>query len=223
MRHLVIALVLAIAAALPVAAQDDGRLLYADFEQVEGGRPVSSRGGLVQLTSYAENETRAPVHKGLAGASPPAPELVRLKADDANRAAAFDYELLMPNGYAGVALEVEGRPAAAGVRPADDVSGFKYIQLDVFATGVAALRLELFSRGHGIELQNGYPQATFKVLPGLNTYKIKLDTFRQPAWAQKVSVKDVRKNLTSMSITVYCERCTPASGTVVVDNIAFTN
>jgi hypothetical protein len=37
----------------------------------------------------------------------------------------------------------------------------------------------------------------------------------------KVNTKDVLKKLTAVSLTAYCEQCTPIHGTVVVDNIIF--
>ena len=46
-------------------AQSPDRLVYADFESVaDDGRPVSSRGGHMQLFGYSENPTRPPVFKG---------------------------------------------------------------------------------------------------------------------------------------------------------------
>ena len=63
---------------------------------------------------------------------------------------------------------------------------------------------------------------SFKIKPGFNTYKIPLSSLSQPSWAQtKVSTKDVLKKLTAVSLTAYCEQCTPINGTVVVDNLVF--
>jgi hypothetical protein len=78
------------------------------------------------------------------------------------------------------------------------------------------------SRGQGINLTSGFPQMTFKIKPGFNTYKIPLSSLQQPSWVQtKVGVKDVLKKLTAISLTAFCEQCTPLHGTVVVDNVAF--
>src|SRR3989442_2179459 len=80
----------------PSGLQDEKKnmnndFVYADFETVQNKRPVSNRGGLIQLISYEET---TPSHfKGLANASPAAPELVRTKKDDPNHAIAFDYQL----------------------------------------------------------------------------------------------------------------------------------
>ena len=222
LAFLCMALLLARAATRPSAASQagDGRFVYADFEAAEGKRPVSKRGGLVQLVSY--QETTPSRFKGLADASPAAPELVRLKPDDPNHAAAFDYELYSPNQYAGVGMEVNGQPQKGGKPAADDLSEYKHISMQVYATGVPTLRLELISRGQGINLPSGFPQSSFKIRPGFNTYKIPLGSLTQPQWAvERVGPKDVLKKLTAVGVTAYCERCTPVKGTVVIDNIVF--
>ena len=218
MRRVTLCILIA-AATIPVSGQNAPRLVYADFQQMDGGRPVSARGGQIQLTSYQENAMRPPRFTSLPDRTPPAPELVRLKADDPNHAAAFDYELQVPNQFAGVGIEVAGHAD----NRFDDVSGYKYVQLDVYATGVSSLRIELVSRGHDVNIPLGYPQAVFKLKEGLNTYRIKLDSLRQPSWAQKVNPKEVLQKLTSLSIVAFCEQCTATKGTVVVDNISFEN
>ena len=43
----------------PATSADSKNLVYADFERTENNRPVSSRGGLIQLFSYQESD----VHK----------------------------------------------------------------------------------------------------------------------------------------------------------------
>lgn len=196
------------------------KLVYADFENVKDKRPYSNRDGLVQLVSYQES---TPSHyKGLENSNPPAPEAVRLKADDPNRAIAFDYELYSPNQYAGVGVEVHGQADKDGKPVADDVSGYKYLTMQIYATGVDMLRVELISRGQGINMSSGFPQMTFKVRPGFNTYRLPLSSLAQPSWAQtKVSTKAVLKKLTVVALTAYCEQCTPVHGTVVVDDIVF--
>ncbi|HYY98201.1 MAG TPA: hypothetical protein VE642_06395, partial [Pyrinomonadaceae bacterium] len=195
-------------------------LVYADFENVQDKRPLSNRGGAVQLISYQESTPSK--FKGLANSSPPAPEVVRLKPDDPNHSIAFDYELYSPNQYAGVGVEVHGQADKDGKPVADDVSAYKYLSMQIYATGVQALRVELISRGQGISLSGGFPQATFKIKPGFNTYRLPLGSMSQPQWVQeRVGTKDVLKKLTSISLTAYCEQCAPVHGTVVVDNIAF--
>ena len=202
-------------------AQSSGdQLVYADFETAQDARPVSNRGGFVQLTSY--QETTPSKFKGLANSNPPAPELVRLKPDDPNRAIAFDYELYSPNQYAGVGMEVQGQPTQDGKFAADDLSAYKYLSMDIYATGVPRLRVEITSRGHGINMSSGFPSSAFKVKPGLNTYKIPLNSLAQPSWADtKVGAKDVLKKLTGISLVAFCEGCAPTKGTVVLDNVVF--
>jgi len=96
------------------------------------------------------------------------------------------------------------------------------VSLQIYATGVPSLRLELISRGQGLPPTNGFPQTTFKVTPGFNTYRVPLKSLLQPEWAQpRISAKDVLKKLTAVAVTAYCNQCTPANGTVVIDNIVF--
>lgn len=198
------------------------KLIYADFEESQDGRPVSSRGGLVQLIAYQESPTRPSRFKGAAQASPPAPELVKLQKDNPNKAAAFDYELQSPNQYAGVGMEVHGQADRGGKPVADDVSGYKYLSLQVYATGVPSLRLEIVSQGQGIKMATGWPQMSFRVKPGFNTYRVPLNSLAQLSWAEvRVSPKEVLKKLTSINLFAYCDECTPVKGTVVVDNVVF--
>jgi hypothetical protein len=200
------------------------QFVYADFENIQDKRPLSNRGGLVQLVSYQESTPSR--FKGLEGANPAAPEAVRLKPDDPNHAIAFDYELYSPNQYAGVGVEVQGLSYKDGKPAADDLSAYKFLSMQVYAKGepgVSNLRVEIMSRGQGINLTSGFPQMTFKIKPGFNTYKIPLGSLQQPTWVTtKVGAKDVLKKLTAVSLTAFCEQCTPSHGTVVVDNIVFT-
>jgi hypothetical protein len=200
------------------------KLVYADFENAVDNRPVSSRNGFVQVLSYEENPTLKSSFKGLQGASPAAPEVVRTSKDSPNRAISFDYSLVGPNNWAGVTVEIHGQPDKDGATVPDDVSGYKYLTMQVYATGVPSLRVEFISRGQGISVSNGYPQMTFKITPGFNTYKIPFKSLGQPEWAEpKVSTKDVLKKLTSVNVTAFCGPCTPVSGTVVIDNLVFQN
>jgi hypothetical protein len=199
---------------------DESKLVYADFQNAQNGRPVSKRGGRTQLNRYSENPGNPPEFRGLDKADPPAPALARVTADDV--AAAFDYELRIPNEWEGVNIEIFGEPEKDGKLVADDVSGYKFITLRLFAKGPQHIRLELITRGHGANLESGYPTANFRVLPGFNTYKLKLDSFNQPQWAMPLDLKrDVLQKLTSITVGVFCDKCTLEKGTVVVDNIAF--
>ena len=199
------------------------KLVYADFEKVENGRPVSARGGLISMYSYEENKVRLSTFKGAEGASPPAPELVRIKPDDPNHAAKFDYSLLAPNQWAGVAMELHGLPDADGKPQPEDVSAYKYLSLQIYATGIRILRLEIRSNESGKDTRSVFPLYTVEVKPGLNTYRVPLSGFVQPGWADiRVDPKDVLKKLTSLSLTAFCDQCDqPRQGMVIVDNVVF--
>ena len=201
------------------------RLVYADFERIENNRPVSARGGLIQLFGYEESRVHKSTFKGLAGAEPAAPELVRLKKDDPNHAMKFDYVLMAPNQWAGVTVEIHGLPDAPDGRLVpDDVSGFKTLSLDVYATGIQLLRLEAISGERGRDMGMTYPQMNFKVRPGMNTYKVPLTAFTQPAWVtdRRVDAKDIFRQLTSINLTAFCDQCEMIKqGMVIVDNVVF--
>ena len=188
------------------AESDASKLVYADFQNLQNGRPVSKRGGMTRLNRYSQNAGNPPQFRGLEKADPPAPAPARVTADD--MAAAFDYELRIPNEWEGVNMEVFGQPEKDGKLVADDVSGYKFITMRVFAKGAQYIRLELITRGQGHNLESGYPFANFRVSPGFNTYKMKLDSFSQPEWAPPLDLKlDVLKKLTSVTIGVFCDKC----------------
>jgi hypothetical protein len=202
----------------PSSAQDD-KFVYADFEKVENGRAVSNNGGLVQM--YTAQESTPVKFKGLANASPGAPELVVLRTAPGNHLANFEYNLVGPNDWANVTLEVQGRPMKDGKPVADDVSGYKQLSLQLGATGVDSLRVEFISHGQGVNLNSGFPQLPIRLKAGLNTYVIPLKGLSQPSWADKVDPKEVLKKLTAISISAYCNQCTPQQGMVLVDNLVF--
>ena len=202
------------------AESDAPKLIYADFQNVQGGRPMSKHGGMTRLNHYSQNEANPPQFRGLENANPPAPAFARVTADDV--AAAFDYEFRIPNEWAGVNIEVFGEPEKDGKLVPDDVSGYKFITLRAFAKGAQYVRVELITRGQGTNMESGYPMASFRVSPGFNTYRLKLDSFSQPDWAVQLDLKrDVLKKLTSVTIGVHCDKCLMEKGTLVVDNIAF--
>jgi hypothetical protein len=206
--------------ALSTLSQDGDKFIYADFEKMENGRPVSSNGGLVQI--YTAQESVPVKFKGLANASPGAPELIVLKDAPQNHLASFEYNLVGPNQWANVTLEVQGRPVKDGKPVADDVSGYKQMALQLYATGVDSLRVEFISHGQGINLTAGFPQLPIRLKSGLNTYVIPLKGLSQPSWVQeRVDSREVLKKLTAISISAYCEQCTPKNGMVLVDNIVF--
>jgi hypothetical protein len=209
-----------LATATPLA-QDD-KFVYADFEKAENGRPVTNAGGLVQI--YTAHESTPVKYKGLANANPGAPELIVLKDAPQNHLASFEYNLVGPNQWANVTLEIQGRPLKDGKPVADDVSGYKQLSLQMYATGVDSLRVEFVSHGQGIKITSGFPQLPIRLKPGLNTYVIPLKGLLQPTWVQagdRVDTKEVLKKLTAISISAYCDRCIPQQGMVLVDNLVF--
>ena len=133
----------------------DEKLVYADFQKLENGRPVSSRGGRTQLNRWAQNMGAAPKMRGLENVEPPAPAAARVT--DQDTAAAFEYEMRMPNEWAGVNLEVFGQPEKDGKPVGDDITGYKYITMRLFGKGPQSVRVELISRGLGLNLEAGYP------------------------------------------------------------------
>jgi hypothetical protein len=206
------------------AAQD--KLVYADFETVKDNRPVSNGGGFIQLTSYQENATMPCKLKGQAGVSPLAPELVHLKQGDPNRAMAFDYQLVSGNQYAGVGVEIHAKADNDGKQVAIDVSKYKFLTFQMYASGAQVGRVEFVSRDNGITISRDFPSEAFKINPaGFNTYQVPLANIAQPNWDNVVHVnpKDVLKKLTSITISITCGPCLPASGTVVIDNVIFQN
>ena len=198
-------------------------LVFADFEAVQNGRPVTARGGLIQLFAYEESQVHKSEFKGLQGADPPAPELVHIKAGDPNRAMKFEYALHAPNPWAGVTVEMHGLPDADGKPVPEDLSGYKTLSLQVYATGIEILRLEAVSKSRGKDSGFAWPIMTFKVRQGFNTYKVPLSGFSQPAWAPvRVDPKMIFKELTSINLTAFCDECVLSKqGMIIVDNIIF--
>jgi hypothetical protein len=213
---------LAISVSLHAGAAD--KLVYADFEQVDGGRAVSARGGRIDLWTYEESKVHKSTFKGAEGLTPPGPELVRIKADDPNHLVKFEYSLLTPNEYAGVAIEIHGLPDADGKPQTDDVSGYKYLSMQVYATGIGILKAETRANESGKDTKSVFPQYPFKVTAGLNTYRLPMAKFTQPSWVTdtRTDPKDVFKKLTSIVLIAFCDQCTQnQQGTIIVDNVVF--
>ena len=219
MRLLAALIVIALLSLSSLSQEGGDKFVYADFEKMENGRPVSNNGGMVQI--YTGQESTPVAFKGLANATPGAPELIVLKDAPANHLASFEYTLVGPNQWANVTLEVQGRPMKDGKPVADDVSGYKQLALQLYATGVDSLRVEFISHGQGVNLNAGFPQMPLHLKSGLNTYVIPLKGLKQPDWAEKVDTKEVLKKLTAISISAYCNECTPQHGMVLVDNVVF--
>jgi hypothetical protein len=223
-QQLLFAAVAAMAVSAVVYAGAADNLVYADFEKVENGRPVSARGGLIQMFGYEESKVHKAEFKGAPGVDPPAPELVHLKAGDPNHAMKFDYVLHAPNDWTGVTVEIHGLPDADGKPVPEDLSGYKTLSLQAYATGIQILRLEAVSRFRGKDSSVVWPQMTFQVRPGLNTYKAPLKNFSQPEWVKDVRVdpKEIFKELTSINLIAFCDKCVlNKEGMVIVDNLIF--
>ena len=200
----------------PVSAQD--KLVYADFEQK--GPAVSARGGSVSLVKYQESDLQQTTVKGAPDGN--TPDVVRIKPDDPNHLAKVDFSIKAPNQFAGAGIEIKGQPDADGKTPFDDVTGYKKLTLQLYAKGAETVRVELISRGYGVDLPAGYPQRLIKVQPGLNTYEIALKALAQPTWVEiKQDPKKILAKLTAISITVVCDQCHPMDGMLIVDNVSF--
>jgi hypothetical protein len=199
--------------------------VYADFEKMAPDkRPLSSRGGWTQITSY--QETTPPRYKNVANLNPAAPERVRLS--NGHAAIALDYELYAPNGYAGVGVKIDGQPGKDGKPAADDLSAYKFVVMNIYVTGVPppgvpALRVECESHGQGLGLDYGFPQMSFRVQPGMHPYKIALKNLSQPSWVQtRLSIEQVLKKLTAVSVTAFCDQgCANVHGTMVIQDVVF--
>jgi hypothetical protein len=207
----------------PPHKSDEPKLVYADFENSTDGRPISSRGGKLNLWGYQENPTRVSVFKGHPEDNG-TPQLVRTSKTSDNHAAAFEYELVIPNQWTGVTMEVQGHQGEPGALPADDVSDYKFMTVQAYVTGTHYMRVEVMSNGQGVNLHSGYPMTSFKLQEGFNTYKVRLSSFSQPSWVTdtRVDPEQLLKRLTSVTFAVYCEeQCRPTKGLVIIDNIAF--
>ncbi len=139
----------------PRAAGDT--LVYADFEAGDTSKTVSARGGSVTISSYQESDLHKTTTKGIAGSN--APERVHVKPGDPNHLAKFEFAFMAPNSYAGAGFEIKGQPDVDGKTQADDVTGYKKITFQLYATGADMVRVEAVSRGHGMDMNGGWPQA----------------------------------------------------------------
>jgi hypothetical protein len=134
----------------------------------------------------------------------------------------FDYALGAPNQWAGASVQINGLPLADGAPGPEDVSGYKDLTFQLYATGVDYIRVEVSSKGKIVNTSLPVPQTSFKVRPGLNTYKLPLKAFAYPSWAEvRTDPKDILKKLTTVSFSAYCDQCRPAQGMVIIDNVAF--
>ncbi len=216
MRFVTSALIATFAFTAAQPASDGKTLVFADFERVENDRPVTTRGGSIELFGYEESRVHKSTFKG--------PEVVRVKKDDPNHKIKFDFALAAPNQWAGVTMALHGLPDGAdGKMAAEDVTAFKTLSLEVYATGIEILRLEAVANERGKDAAMVYPQTTFRVRSGLNTYKVPLKNFHQPNWAEvRLDPNEILKRLTSINLTAFCDQCEAnKQGMVIVDNVVF--
>jgi len=57
-------------------------------------------------------------------------------------------------------------------------------------TGVEYMRVEVTSHGQGINLQYGFPQASFKLAQWFKYYKIPLKSFGPASWIQDHAIQE---------------------------------
>ena len=208
----------------PPPPKPSEKLVYADFEEVENGKPVSARGGAVSLSSYQESDLQQDDDQGRPDGTTRPSSCASSRTIPTISPSSIS-RFMAPNQWAGAALEIKGQPDVDGKTPADDVTGFKKITFQLYAKGAETVRVEAISRGHGVDLQAGYPQMTFKVKPGLNTYEVALKALvaARRGSRSKLDPKKILQKLTALSITAYCDAASagPTEGMLIVDNIAF--
>ena len=210
-------------AGLPIDVHAADKLVFADFELPLDQRPVSSRGGWIQLFGFQESPGHPMQFKGMDGQTPPAPALKMTAKDGLNKAIAFEYTLVGPNQWGGVSVEVHGLPDKDGKPQFDDVSAFKFLDLQIFTAEPTKMRVEFQTQNVGMSVEQP-PQFGFRTKPGMNAYKIKLSDAAQPEWVEpKVNPKDVFKHLTSVNVVVTCDDCREQKGLVAIDNLVFEN
>jgi hypothetical protein len=200
-------------------AQEKGKtFVYADFEKLEGGHPISTRGGVVEMSGY-----EAVQQVSYTNSDKPYPRLpmVQAAAQNHSQFVAFDYAIPAGNAYAGVSLVIHGMPQKDGKEVGEDFSAYNFISVQVYITGAETLHVDLVSKDNGVSVKEGENYgANFPVQSGFNTYRLPLKQFTQPPWDTVIRVdkKEVLKHLTSLSFTV---QKVPSKGTVVIDNVIF--
>lgn len=229
MKRWIIAIVVMLLAVQSLAQDKDkekdkdsgSRLVYADFEQLKDGRPVSARGGAVLLSGYQESPTNVVSYTN--SDKPDHLPSVVPAAQNHSQLIFFNYNIPNPNQWGGVTLEIRGLPDQDGKQTAEDLSAYKYLTVQVAAQGTTSLKAELISKDNGVKIPDGQNHGfVFKLSPnpGLNTYRLALKQFSQPTWdtVTKADVKDVLKKLTAIHIV---SQTVPSKGQVVVDNVSF--
>lgn len=198
---------------------DAQKRMYADFERIEGERPVSNNGGAIFIEGFQQNTQAATVFSNSDKPSPRAPFVVVPKGMT-TKTIGFEFDIKAPNSYAGVVCEIQGAAKQNDKQVAEDVSGYDFLELQISGQGTNEITVKLVSRDNGVAIVNdAYPQFNVKLTPGFNTYRLPLKQFKQPDWAQKrVNLKDILRKLTAVQITA---QSVPSKGAIVMDNLAF--
>src|SRR5262249_504794 len=112
--------------------KDQGsHFVYADFEQLKDGRPVSTRGGAVTLFGYQQNPANAVSFTN--SDKPEHTPMVAPAAQNHTQFIAFNFSIPAPNQWAGVTLEIRGMPDKDGKQVAEDLSAYSYLSLQAIA------------------------------------------------------------------------------------------
>jgi hypothetical protein len=200
------------------AKDQGGRFVYADFEQLKEGRPVSTRGGMVLMSGFEAVQSVSYTNSDKPWPRMP---MVVPAAQNHSQLVAFNFSIPAGNAYAGVSLEIHGMPEKDGKQVGEDLSAYNYLVVQVIAQGTETLRAELVTKDNGVSVKDGESYgANFPLKPGFNVYRLPIKQFTQPKWDTviRVDLKDVLKHLTSVNFIV---QKIPSVGQVVLDNVAF--
>jgi hypothetical protein len=216
MRHWVVAIAMILIAVQGVAQENGSKFTYADFEKLDGNKPVSTRGGTVLMSGNEEVNTVT--YTNSTKQWPRLPFIVQATKNN-TQAVGFDFSIPAPNAWASVTLEVHGMPDKDGKQVAEDLSAYNYVTVQIFAKGIESMRCELISRDNGLKLDASHGMS-FRLAAGFTTYRLPVKEFVQPSWSNspKISAKEVLKKLTSVNFSV---TKIPSTGQVVLDNIGF--
>lgn len=216
MRHWFVAVAIILVAAQGLAQENGSKFLYADFEKLDNGKPVSTRGGLVLMNGGEEINTVT--YTNSTKPWPKLPFMVQATAKN-SQMVGFEFSIPSPNAWANVTLEIHGLPEKDGKQAAEDLSAYNYVTVQIFAKGIESMRAELISKDNGIKLDasHGMP---FRITTGFNTYRLPVKEFVQPSWSNspRITSKEVLKKLTAVTFSV---NKIPSTGQVVIDNVGF--
>ncbi len=199
---------LALAQSKPTA-----NLNYADFESgCQQDDCHSTRGGYVTPASWQEQADKASFIQ---------PVFVDADSGGSKRMA-YNYKLLAPQQYAGVALTIGGLPAGSDGKPqAEDLSVYKELSFDMEAAGPHHVRVQFLSEKSDVTVNPGFePFCEVDVQPGMQNYRCPIKKIDTPtgAPASNSPAKAILKKVTSLQFVV---NELGSSGHVVLDNITF--